>query len=57
LQALRHGFEQGITDRMPQRVVDGLEQIQVEDEDRISDASALVTLESFVSFLAKQHAV
>ncbi len=42
---------------MPERVVDRLEQIEVEDEDRVSGAGAVVALERFIGLFAKQHAV
>ena len=57
LQSRRHRLEQRVADRMPERIVDRLEQVEIEDENRVSDAGRLVAFERGVRLLAKQHPI
>ena len=57
LQSRRHRLEQRVAYRMSERVVDRLEQVEIEDENRVSDAGRLVAFERGVRLLAKQHPI
>jgi hypothetical protein len=56
-QALRHAFQQLVPDRMAKRIVDRLEQVEIEHEDAEAFAALPQARQGFVHRFPKQRAV